>query len=106
MKHISADEVFAALSAQEPIILLDVRTEMEHKKAHIAGSTHIALGEVKEKVEKRIPKKDAKVYVYCLSGSRSELIVHFMEQIGYTDVHNMDHGLLGWRAKGYPLVTG
>ncbi|MBI4080571.1 MAG: rhodanese-like domain-containing protein [Candidatus Levybacteria bacterium] len=105
MKHISADSVFAALSAQEPITLLDVRTEMEHKKAHIAGSTHITLGEVKEKVAKRIPKKDATVYVYCLSGSRSELIVPFLEQIGYTDVYSMDHGLLAWRAKGYPLVS-
>lgn len=85
----------------ETAIFLDVRTSLEYSKGHIARSINISLDELERIVEKMIPDKQATIYVYCLSGSRSIPAVKIMLGLGYTNVFNIPHGLLAWRAHGY-----
>lgn len=91
------------MDAKESFVLLDVRTEGEYARAKLAGSINIPLDKVTCDIQDVVPKKDTKVYVYCLSGSRSVHAVDAMTRMGYTNVFNMSHGLLGWRAKYFPV---
>ncbi len=103
--HVSADEVKKALDSGEQAVVLDVRTAGEYMRAHIEGSINVSLDMVECDIRKKIPDVSTKIYVYCLSGSRSAHAVDRMIMLGYTNVYDMQYGLLGWRAKYFPLVS-
>ena len=101
----TVNDLKKALNEHENMILLDVRSVGEFVRGRIAGSVNLPLQDVSDGVEQVIPNKNQKVYVYCLSGSRSAMAVEEMMEKGYTNVFNVISGLLAWRAKKYPLVT-
>jgi rhodanese-related sulfurtransferase len=101
--QVSADEVKAAIEERKKVILLDVRTANEYSRGKIMNGINLPVDEVSCKIESVIPDKEATVYVYCLSGSRSVHIVDAMIKLGYKYVFNLTNGLLAWKAKGYPM---
>lgn len=101
--QIDASIVKKDLDENKKVILLDVRTEGEYAKAKIGGSINLPLNQVAKKITKTIPDKDALIYIYCLSGSRSEVAFQIMKKLGYSKIYSMSHGLLAWRAKGYKV---
>ncbi len=52
-----------------------------------------------------ISDKNKLIYVYCLSGSRSDVVVNIMKQSDYMNVFSMTSGLLMWRFKKYQLTV-
>ena len=48
---------------------------------------------------------DASYVVYCRSGNRSGQTVELMRQLGFTDVQDVDGGVLAWAEAGLPLTT-
>jgi phage shock protein E len=99
---VDAEVVKNAIDAKKDFILLDVRTREEYVKNHLSEAINIPVDEVAEKALKIIPDKNKTIYVYCFSGSRSILAVDALIQLGYKKVFDMSHGMLAWRAKGYP----
>ena len=103
--QITADEVYKAISDKTNIIILDVRTPGEYSKGKIEGSINMPVDTISNEVITTFPDKSKTIYVYCLSGSRSNVAVDTMKQLGYTNVFSMTSGLLMWRSKKYPLVA-
>ncbi len=101
--EIEAEEVMDAINKEKDVVILDVRTEHEYSRGHIAGSLNIPIEKLPSLVPKTFKDKDREIYVYCLSGSRSTLAVSEMLQMGYKKVFNLRSGLLSWRSNGYPL---
>ncbi len=93
-----------AMDAHEKYILLDVRTPEEFGRGKLAGSINVPVDEVNGKIKSIIADTSEKIYVYCLSGARSSVAVETMMKLGYTNVFNMSHGLLAWRAKYFPVA--
>lgn len=104
MKNLSAEEVKEFFYKSDKIMLIDVRTVEEVKRGKIAGSISIPLDEIETRGIEILQDKNAKIVLYCLSGSRSAIAVEFLEDLGYTNIYNLRNGLLGWRAKEYPLI--
>jgi len=53
----------------------------------------------------RLPAdKGAKLVVYCRSGGMSAIAARTLLNLGYTDVWNLDGGMIAWTEAGYPLV--
>jgi rhodanese-related sulfurtransferase len=92
-----------AIDAKESMRIIDVRSDSEYTRAHIKNSTNIPVDELAEKIMKACPNKNEKIYVYCMSGSRSIVAVDTMIKLGYTNVFDVSHGLLAWRIQKYPL---
>lgn len=101
--QVTVDDVKTALDKQEQCVLLDVRTPGEYERARIKGSVNVPLDRIDCDISQIISDTSTKVYVYCLSGSRSVHAVDVMRRLGYTRVFDMEHGLLAWRAKYYPV---
>lgn len=101
---ITPEEVKKAIDTKEECIILDVRTPMEFSRGKLTGSINISVEDIQDKIESVIPDKNTRVYVYCLSGSRSIYAAQLMIQMGYTQVFDMPHGLLAWRIKGYSVA--
>lgn len=92
-----------ALDAKSDVVILDVRTHEEYGRGHIKDSINIPISDLVEKVENILTDKNKKIYVYCLSGARSERASEELVRLGFGNVYNVRSGLLGWRAHQYPL---
>lgn len=101
--QISADQLKQALDDTDGAILIDVRNPIELTRGKIPGCVNIPLDELTESIERMVPKKDQKVYLYCLSGTRSDKAARIMREKGYEDVCSLTSGLLMWRYKKYPI---
>ena len=60
-----------------------------------------------DQVEDRLaelPAREAKIVLYCRSGSMSAIAARTLVAAGYTNVWNLDGGMNAWRALGYPVI--
>ncbi|MBP6470639.1 MAG: rhodanese-like domain-containing protein [Chloroflexi bacterium] len=83
------------------VVVFDVREQDEYDAGHIPGVTLIPLGEVPNRLSE-IPK-DKTVIMTCRSGNRSGQAADFLRQNGYTNVHNMEGGIVAWQQAGLPV---
>lgn len=102
-QQITAQELKARIDAGLPDgILVDVRTEAEFAKGAIVGAKNIPVDRITVHADELKPYKH--VYLYCLSGSRSELALLQLQASGVTgDLYSLTSGLLAWRAAGYSV---
>lgn len=89
---------FASLLAvaQEPVpkpiagrYVIDVRSDAEWRKAHIAGAIHIAHTEIGQRIELVLPDRAAPIGLYCGSGKRAGAALETLRSMGYTDLENL-----------------
>ena len=101
--QLTAEDVKRSIDNKEDIVLLDVRTLEEFARGKIEGSINIPVDHVSNDITSGISDKNKYIYVYCLSGARSDIVVGLLKQLGYIHVFSMTSGLLMWRSKGYFL---
>lgn len=99
---ITPAEAKKRLEAEKGIILLDVRTKAEYLQKHIPKSTLIPVDVLEKEASRRLPDKNAEIFVYCKGGSRSATAVRILKKLGYAHITNMG-GILSWP---YETVSG
>jgi phage shock protein E len=91
--RISAEEAKARLREGTFDVVLDVRTKLERDAmGYYPNSMHIPSGELQEKVEGQIPRKDSRILVYCNTGQRARQATDLLRELGYTDVKYIASG--------------
>ncbi|MCE7995354.1 MAG: molybdopterin-synthase adenylyltransferase MoeB [Roseivirga sp.] len=94
------EEVLASLSVHDlhadnsRYFILDVREPYEYDISNLGG-LNIPLGQLKEQLE-QIPG-DKQVVVHCKSGVRSAQAINLLKQEGYTNLLNLEGGILAWQ---------
>jgi sulfur dioxygenase len=91
---------------QSPVQFLDVREEDEFTGplGHIEGAVLIPLGQLAERVGELA--RDRPIVAVCRAGSRSAQATAILQQAGFTEIANLNGGMLRWRAEGYPVEGG
>ena len=95
---------FSEVIAQPGVIILDVRTPEEFNAGHITNAININLEGYDFSSEVSKLDKNATVAVYCRSGNRSGVATDQMAEIGFTDMYDMQGGIVDWEAAGGPVV--
>jgi rhodanese-related sulfurtransferase len=83
--------------------VIDVREDYERAAGHIAGSRHIALGELAAQAEGI--DREQPVIFHCHVGSRSLMAAQAFRQAGF-DAWSMAGGIEAWEQEGHPVATG
>lgn len=104
-KSLSAGEFAEQLKATPQAIVLDVRTPGEFEGGHLSQAINMdwnnsSFAQQTAQLNKSIP-----VFVYCLSGGRSQLAAAQLRADGFTQVYELKGGLMKWRAAGLPETT-
>ena len=95
---------FSAKTAESGVVTLDVRTPGEFAEGHIEGARLIDFQSGNFENEIATLDKNATYAVYCRSGNRSGQAVKVMQDAGFTNVFNMNGGVIEWANAGLPLV--
>ena len=75
--------------------MIDVRTAGEYAGGHIPGAVNVPLQQIGA-IASEVPDKSTPLFVYCMSGARSQQAVGALKQMGYTDARNIG-GIGSWR---------
>ena len=91
---------------QEPpsgLVVLDVRTPDEFDQARLADAVNIDF--YRSDFEQLLDDldKDTPYFVYCRSGNRSSTTIELMKDLGFTEVYELDGGIVSWAQAGLPL---
>jgi rhodanese-related sulfurtransferase len=100
-------EADALLSSPPPgLIVLDIRTPEEFAEGHLEGARMIDFYEPTFLADVGEIDRDAPIFIYCRSDNRSGQAVTAMVDMGFTNVTELDGGIVAWQAAGLPVVTG
>ena len=102
-KEVLADEFEQGLHVKE-IQLLDVRTAAEYRNGHIKGSLQANWNNQQEFIERvEALDKTKPVYIYCMSGPRSEAAGTWLRSNGFSNVVELKGGFMNWKRMGKPF---
>ncbi|WP_034630753.1 FAD-dependent oxidoreductase [Desulfotruncus alcoholivorax] len=96
MKVIQWDELDAL--DKEKYVLLDVRTDEEYQKGHVAGSVHIPVDSLRKRINE-LPS-DKLIVIYCKIGLRGYIAYRILDQKGF-DAVNLSGGFDIYQAMRY-----
>lgn len=100
--HLSPQEWQALLDSEEEVILLDTRNWYETQLGKFREAVDLQLetfSDFIEAVQKQQIPKDKKILMYCTGGIRCEKASIEMQKQGYTEVYQLDGGILNYFAQ-------
>lgn len=97
MTNISVAKLKERMASNDPLNLLDVREPDERLEFNIGG-VFIPLGQVMIMQTDEIENlKNEEIICYCRSGKRSMQAAMMLETFGFTNVVNLDGGMIAWQ---------
>lgn len=103
--NLSAIEFSEKIKQLPSAPILDVRTMNEFSKGHLVNALNYDWNG--NEFDKQIAalNKSKPVFVYCLSGGRSSSAASQMRLLGFTEVYELNGGILKWRGANLPETT-
>lgn len=90
---------------KDEVVLVDVRDTAEYRNESIASVQNVPLSSVAASTVNIADDETRKVVVYCKAGIRSMMACQKLkaDEVSY-DMWNLDGGIEGWKALGFPVV--
>ncbi|MGZ3787491.1 MAG: rhodanese-like domain-containing protein [Bacteriovorax sp.] len=105
IKECNVQELKSKIDSKENFKFIDCREQQEWDEGHISGATLLPLSELEQKFSEILPDKNAQIVVQCRSGARSMRACMFLLSSGYTNLTNVQGGIMSWAQAGYPIIT-
>jgi hydroxyacylglutathione hydrolase len=100
---LSVHQLKNMLDRHEKLVVLDTRGQDEWESGHIAGSLHIYVGHLEQRLAE-VPG-DKPIAVICNVGHRAGLGASILLRAGYPEVYNVLGSVRAWIAAGFPVTT-
>ena len=95
INDISYSKLQEIIKENTDTILLDVRSKQEYNEGHITGAINIPEYEILSKSNNILNNKNARIIVYCKSGTRSKKAIKTLKKLGFTNLYNLKGGIEG-----------
>lgn len=102
MNEITVQELKEKIDSGEDFQLIDVREDFEFETSNLGGQL-IPLGGILIEADK--VSRNKPVVVMCRSGKRSAAAIMQLQQLGYTNLTNLQGGILAWAAEIDPTLN-
>ena len=102
-ENIDAKTLKTRIDDTEQLMIVDVRSADEYATGRIAGARLLPLPTIAKR-HKELPK-NTPLIITCRSGARSRAACEQLSQLGFTNLHNLQGGVMAWRRAGLPLVS-
>ena len=100
--EIEPGDLKLAIDSEQPLLLLDMRTEAEFRAGHIPGALRYTLLELKSALKAGALPNDGRACVaICLSAHRSIPAVRLLKRHGRADAVHLAKGMRGWWHAGF-----
>jgi hydroxyacylglutathione hydrolase len=99
---LSVHQLKRMLDRGEELLVLDTRGQDEWDSGHIAGSLHIYVGYLEQRLGE-VPS-DKPIAVICNVGHRAGLGASILLRAGYPAVYNVLGSVKAWVAAGFPVT--
>jgi rhodanese-related sulfurtransferase len=92
------------LMNNDDAVVVDVRESGDFSKGHIKNAKNIPMSSLKQQLDSVAKAKDLPVLMYCRSGNVSGKACRVLKHSGFTNVHNLAGGIMGWQDANLPLT--
>jgi len=85
------------------LVVLDIRTAEEFNEARLADAIMVDyyaadFADQLDRLDKNVP-----YVLYCRTGTRTADAAALMEELGFSEVYEIDGGIVNWYEQGYPV---
>lgn len=101
---VTVQEALERLGSEQPALLVDVREQDEFLELRAVSAILMPLSQFGSQFAE-LPK-DRPLLMVCHSGGRSGRATAFLLQQGYSDVCNVEGGMLAWKRAEQPMRSG
>ena len=102
-ERISPELAAERLASRDRPVLLDIRNGAERAQKRIAGSVHIPLNHLTERVAE-LPRARS-ILVHCAGGYRSSIGASVLQRAEFPQVGELARGISAWEAAQFPVVA-
>jgi len=95
---------FAEVIEDPSVTILDVRTAQEYEAGYIEGAINMDIQSHDFADRLKALDKSGHYAVYCRSGNRSSYACQDLMDLGITMIDHLEHGIIAWTDKNYPVV--
>lgn len=108
MRTIRGESLWQGDSLHPDTLVLDVRTSVEFREAHIPGSTNVPLGDIRHRAQAVLGgAATERIALVCQTGRRAASACQELRKGGIlVDLHVLEGGLAAWREAGLPVMRG
>lgn len=104
INEINCIELNELLKSKAPLVLFDCREQFEWNEGHIKEAILVPLNDFSKASLVHLPSKDTPVFIICRSGNRSMMASLMLLSKGYTQVSNVEGGMIDWARQGFEIV--
>lgn len=94
---------FEKQNSEQQRVILDVRTPEEFATGHLPGAKNIDFYSTQFQTTIASLDKNTPYSLYCRSGNRSGQTLELMRSLGFTNVLDLEGGVLSWSQAGRTL---
>lgn len=94
----------ASVAGRPPALLVDVRERPEWDEVRAADVVLLPMSSLPARFDE-LPR-DRELLFVCRSGNRSGQVVAYLRANGWSDVANVEGGMLAWERAGLPVRRG
>jgi rhodanese-related sulfurtransferase len=100
-RNILSEQLWTMLQNKD-FVMINVHIPYEGELPHT--DVFIPYNQIEKSSGKLPSEKSAKIVLYCRSARMSTIAAETLVKLGYTNVWNLNEGMIEWKQKGFPLL--